>query len=409
MIGLATSEQSWFGSAFEYEIQQRCLQLQNEGVQSGDVVPFSAPTNPETVWTLHALIRLGATAFPYSPTATSEHIDFVKQSTMKATHPDTWLRLTTTGTTGAPKPIDLRRTQIEASARASKNRIGHSPNDQWLCCLPLHHVAGLSILLRTFMYETTVVLHEGFDPSKVSNSIDDGGVNIISLVPTMLGQLLDIRKDHPFPKTLRTILLGGAPCTPSLITRCRNIQAPVSLTWGMTETASQIATRAPGDLRADPDVGHPLDGVTVHVQNGRLVVRGPIAPNGELSTDDRGVLDALGRVIVHGRGNDLIISGGENIDPRRIEDVLNRHPNVDECAVVGRSDGHWGQRPVAFIVGHEPEKLWEWVSHTLHRHEQPAEMHLVTELPRNELGKIDRKHLVDQAQSLHRKTERFRN
>ena len=407
MIGLHTPEEAWEGQAFEDAIVHRVSELQGQGIVAGQVVPFAAPAVPKTVWTLHALIRIGATAMPHSPTATTEHLAFVKQSIQSSAPPNTWLRLTTTGTTGIPKLVDLTQKQIEASSAASQKRLGNQSQDRWLCCLPLHHIAGLSILLRARLYGSSVLLHEHFDADRVSQAIDDGAVQLVSLVPTMLRRVVDARKEKPFPPSLRAILLGGAPCPTSLFDTCRRMEAPVALTWGMTETASQIATRSPGDLRAEPDVGLPLDGVRVCVENDRLVEAGEIAPGGEFVTDDRGSLDSLGRIIVHGRGSALIISGGENIDPRRIESVLERHPTVSECVVVGRSDDEWGQRPVAFVDGEQSENLKDWLSGQLHRHELPAEIHHLVELPRNAMGKIDRKRLGDQAELFHRNKERF--
>src|SRR5690606_4255140 len=114
-------------------------------------------------------------------------------------------------------------------------------------CLPLNHVGGLSILYRCAWYATTVELHPRFDADAVSRSIDDGA-SLVSLVPTMLERVLDARRDRPFPPRLRAILLGGARTPEALVSRCRAIGAPVSLTWGMTEAASQVATRFPGDL-----------------------------------------------------------------------------------------------------------------------------------------------------------------
>jgi O-succinylbenzoic acid--CoA ligase len=222
------------------------------------------------------------------------------------------------------------------------------------------------------------------------------------MVPTMLKRVIDQRKDRPFPPHLRFILLGGAPASSALIDRCRTIQAPVSITWGMTETASQVATRTPGDLRPDPDVGLPLSGITVVEHQGRLVVRGPIAPGGEYTTSDRGCLDHQGRVIVYGRGSDLIISGGENIDPNIIERAIEKHPNVEECAVIGRACEEWGQRPIAFVVGNHTEGLSVWLKDKLQSFQQPDEFVWVDSLPRTAMGKLDRSTLVDQAQGFHR-------
>jgi len=406
---LETPEGFWAAQDCEAAIVEEMNRLRADGISKGSVFLFPAPANPETVWRVHALTRLEAVPMPHSSEATAEHLHTLEElrnetddggARIDRAQP-IYLRLTTTGTTGKPKRVDLNEQQIEFSAEASASRLGVSGDDRWLCCLPLHHIAGLSILFRTARLGATTVLHPNFDPHRVSRAIDEDNIQLVSLVPTMLKRILDAREDQPFPPSLRVILLGGAPCPPSLLNRCRDIQAPVALTWGMTETASQIATRTPGDLRDAPDVGKPLDGITIREHEGLLTVKGPIAPGGLLVTGDRGTLDAEGRVIVFGRGESLIISGGENIDPRRIENVLLAQSEVQEAVVVGRPDAEWGERPVAFVVGGQVHELKNGLAETLHRHEQPAEIHLLTAIPRNEMGKVDRSALRDQAQAMH--------
>jgi len=398
MTTLETKSRTWDAQEFEHQVDARVQSLTTAGVVAGDSFMFPATCHAETVWTLHALIRMGATAMPVAPNLNDSQEAVLTRYSQAPVPVATWLRLATSGTTGRPKVVDLTHTQIEASASGSRERLGHSDTDRWLCCLPLHHIGGLSILLRTALYGTTTVLHNGFEARAVSDAIDHADIHLVSLVPTMLQRVLDVRDGRAFPSSLRAIVLGGAPCPAALLDRCREIQAPVALTWGMTETASQVATRRPGDLRPAPDVGLPLDGVSIHTEDGRLVVRGAIAPQGEFLTEDRGTLDSHGRVVVKGRGDALIISGGENIDPVRIEQVLMSHPSVTEAVVLGRPDPTWGERPVAFVVGSSDAMLSEWVSGRLHPHERPAEIHMVSAIPRTALGKIDRGQLRAQIQ-----------
>ena len=404
---LETPEGFWTAEECEAEIEHATKRLRNADIPKGSAFLFPAPANAETVWKLLALIRLGIVPMPHSPQANAEHRLILEklrhEPSSSASETETapiQLRLTTTGTTGTPKRVDLTQTQIQFSADASAKRLGFSATDRWLCCLPLHHIAGLSILFRTEQMGATTVLHPHFDPHRASQAIDEDNIHFVSLVPTMLKRILDVREDRAFPPSLRVILLGGAPCPASLLRRCRAIQAPVALTWGMTETASQIATRVPGDLRDAPDVGTPLDGVKVEDVDGRLRVQGPIAPGGAWLTGDRGAVDENGRIIVFGRRETQIISGGENIDPRRIEQVLLAHAHVQEAVVVGRPDAEWGERPVAFVVGYPSEDIQDWITAKLHRHERPAEIHRISSIPKNDMGKIDRRTLVAQARTL---------
>ena len=405
---LITSQGQWSVIEAEDAIRARQEHLMDLGWRAATVQPLVAVPTADTLWTLHAAHRMGVTIMPIPERPTPVQQSAIDRHQAEPVARGVWLRLLTSGTTGTPSRVDLTQVQLEASARASIQHLEQTPSDRWICCLPLHHIGGLSIAMRSAMATSTVQLLDRFDPDEVNQAID-GGATMISLVPTMLRTLLDARSDAPFPQHLRVILLGGARTPQPLIRRCRAIDAPVSLTWGMTETASQVATRTPGDLRLDPDAGLPLPGVTVTVVDGRLAVRGPIAPGGEWVTDDRGYIDPQGRVVVTGRGDAFIISGGENVDLTHVERVLLNGPGLSEVAVVGRIDAHWGERPVAFVIGTPSHALDEWVRSQLAPHQRPAELHWVERMPRTDVGKIDRSALVKEANASHRLGELSRN
>ena len=398
---LISEGQAWTAAEAEHAIVQRMAELDAQGWKPGRAHPVVARPNPRTVWTVHAAARLGLTIMPVSPTPTPHQQTAIDAHRCAPVGADTRLRLLTSGTTGQPQRVDLTQTQIDAGVAGSIERLRHRASDSWICCLPLHHVGGLSILYRSARVGGGVRLANGFDAHAVNRMIDDGAT-MISVVPTMLQRLLDDRNNEPFPDHLRAILLGGAAVSDGLMDRCRAVSAPVALTWGMTETGSQIATREPGDLRNAPDSGRPLPGVTVTVEGGRLVVAGPIAPGGRLVTEDRGRLDADGRVIVTGRGTDFIVSGGENVDLNQVRRLLLARPGVTDVAIVGREDAEWGHRAVAFAVGTPSEDVAAWARVNLAPHERPAEIHWVSALPRTDLGKPNRAALLEQAHALHR-------
>ncbi len=429
---LVADGREWTAAELEDAVQGRASGLRNAGVEAGDVIGLLGPPSADWLISLHAIGWVGGVAAPLPhPSLPEAWRDLAEMKAIltsdpaAVTHPQAlpmtldgrvsqgpWtptpkapcLRMITSGTTGTPKAVDLTWGQIEASASASRAALGHEVRDAWLGCLPLHHIGGLSVFLRTARYQTTGVLHPSFDAGAVAQALDSGAVSQVSLVPTMLRCVLDVRPAAPFHPRVRLVLIGGAPMPPRLLERCRAIGLPVSLTWGMTETASQVATRTPGDLRSEPDSGPPLPGLEVHTEDGYLVVTGPTAPGGRLVTSDRGRLDAQGRVIVHGRGDDLILSGGENIDPREIERALESHPAVSEAAVVGRPDPRWGQRPVAFLVAAEsnrpsPEALRDHLSSRIAGFKHPDATIWMEQLPRGPLGKIRRSDLIDQTES----------
>jgi len=306
------------------------------------------------------------------------------------------LRVSTSGSTGVPRGVELLASQLHFGAEASRSRLGHDPHDRWLVCLPVNHVGALAAIYRCLYNQICLELHTCFDVAVVADRLDSGEVSMVSLVPSMLSDVLDHRGEQPFPKFLRVILLGGAPCSQSLLERCRIARLPVSLSWGMTETASQVATREPGDLSPLEDGLPPLPSVTVSVNTqGRLVVEGPIAA-GRLVTDDLGEITDTGWVRVLGRSDEVIIRGGENIHPAEIEKILSGHPGVTEVTVLPRTDLRLGQVPVAFIQcrGLDPRTLHNWCRERLAGFKIPAEFFCMAKLPRTAAGKIDRQRLL---------------
>ena len=221
--------------------------------------------------------------------------------------------LHTSGTTGEPRAVCLTRRHFETSARAAAAVLPLGPDDRWLCCLPVHHVAGLSIFTRCAFAGATVWV-EPWQPEAVKAVIEAGEVTVASLVPTMLARLRDAGLERA--PSLRGILLGGGPIPRELLDWAIGAGLPVMPTYGMTETCSQIATAAPGETLA-----RPLPGVDVRIaDDGEILVRGPmVAADGWLHTGDRGRLTEDGLLEVEGRMDDVIVTGGENVASREVE------------------------------------------------------------------------------------------
>jgi len=390
------------------------------GARPGEVVALSGPRSVDWVVALHAIGWCGAVARPLSPGLPEAARDALLQGAhhrvgrlpgaqpLALDGPEvaaaTWplasprLEVVTSGTTGTPRLVPLTTEQLVFSAMGSALRLGHLPTDRWVMTLPLHHVGGLSILLRCAWYATTVQLHPHFDAAAVSEALDAGATHV-SLVPTMLDRLLEVRAGRRFGPHVRCLLVGGAPTTAAQRDRAKALGAPVALTWGMTEAASQLATGRPGVLDAAVP---PLPFVDIHAdRDGTLVARGPTV-GGELATADRGRM-VDGRVQVLGRADDVIVSGGENIDPAEVEAVLRAHPAVAAAAVAGRPDPRWGARPHAWLVAAagavppDDDELRRWVQGRLEPFKAPDRVYWVTALPRNELGKVVRRELTPAA------------
>ncbi len=322
----------------------------------------------------------------------------------------------TSGTTGRPKGAQITWGNHLQVARGTAARLGVLPEDRWLTCLPLYHVGGMSILFRAALFATGAVLHDGFDAARANADLDSGMANIASFVPTMLARVLDERGERPFPASVRLLLVGGAAIGDALLKRTLAIGAPVALTYGLSEAASQVATAAPEDVRRKPGtVGRALRGADVGVmcsdgrpaapgEIGEIVVRGPVVmagylgadpPRDGLHTGDLGYLDDAGDLWVVQRRDDLIISGGENIYPAEVEKVLREHPSVADALVVAIEDAEWTQLPAALIVsqsGHAPDAqtLDAWCRERLARYKRPRRYHFVDALPMTSNGKISR-------------------
>lgn len=332
----------------------------------------------------------------------------------------------TSGTSGIPRGAVLTYGALFSSAMASAYRIGVLPHDRWLCVLPLYHVGGASILLRSCLYGTAVDLWRRFDAGAIMQRLADAPVTLISLVPTMLYRLLELCDPPRSPQNLRLVLLGGAAAPPDLVERALQAGWPVATTYGLTEAASQVATALPDDVRRKPgSVGRPLLFSAIRVVDadgqdqppgvyGEILVSGPTLMRGYLgeglleqtagtgawfATGDIGYLDADGDLWVIQRRSDLIISGGENIYPSEVEQVLRLHPAVADAAVMGLPSAEWGQQVGAALVLRDPrasvEEILAFCRARLAGYKLPRVVRVVEDLPRTASGKLHRAGLAD--------------
>ena len=324
--------------------------------------------------------------------------------------------LFTTGSSGTPKGVELSRSAFLAAAAASAENLGWQQNDRWLLCMPLAHVGGLSVVVRCLAARATVVLSPwtGSIPTLLDD-VEKFEVTLLSLVPTMLGRVLGESPGYRFPPRVRAVLLGGDAASPALLAAAAASGAPVITTYGMTEACSQVATLSPGESALPENgVGKPLPGTEVRITDGEIQVRGatlltrylpvgrwpsPIDEDGWLKTGDLGHLDARGHLHVTGRRSDLIITGGENVDPREIEIALVRCAGVREACVFGVPDERWGQIVCAAVVLEEgaPASMASIAAHVqqvLASHKRPRKIAVCPALLLNSTGKLDRRATV---------------
>lgn len=330
----------------------------------------------------------------------------------------------TSGTSGRPKAAVLTYKNIFQSALGSAFRLGALPDDRWLCVLPMYHVGGLSIILRSLIYGTAVELPpmKRFDVDAVNRLLAERPISLVSLAPTMLSRLLDA-KARPWNPRLRLVLLGGEATPVELVARCVAERIPIAPSYGLSEAASQVATATPNGAAAKPEsVGKPLLFTQLRVIDeggadrapgapGEIIVKGPQVMRGYhndaaateralrggwLHTGDIGYLDQDGDLVVLQRREDLILSGGENIYPAEVEQALRAHPAIEDVIALGLEDAKWGQRVAAAIqlrdgLDASEDAISAFARGVLASYKIPREMRFVSAFPRASSGKIQRR------------------
>jgi o-succinylbenzoate---CoA ligase len=399
--------------------------LAARGVGEGERVATTLPPGLAFAELVHALPLLGASLVPLNTRLTAaerrwqledsgarlcvaEPLDGEEAEVAPRTEVDPDSEhsvIYTSGTTGRPTAVSLTHRNHTASALASAWNLGVDPADRWLCVLPLFHVGGLAILLRSAIYGTAAVVHEGFDAERVRDALTAGEITVASLVPTMLRRLVEAGLEEA--PALRAVLLGGGPVPRDLLEWSAERGLPVLQTYGMTQTSSQIATLTAAEaVQRTGSAGRPLPGVELSISGeGEILVRGPMvspgaldAQDGWLHTGDRGRLDDDGYLWVEGRLKDVIVTGGENVACAEVERVLEEHPAVVEAAVAGRPDPEWGELVTAYLVldGARLDEQ-ELIAHCRERlagYKVPRAIHIVDALPRNAAGKLLRRELI---------------
>ena len=327
-------------------------------------------------------------------------------SSAPGVRPDVAVVIATSGSTGTPKGVELTASALRASAAASLHRLGARPGEQWLCCLPVHHVAGIGVLVRSLLAGSEPVFAKRVTSSLLAGS----GCRFVSLVPTQLRRLLAaghgsleaaVPALHRGGAALPTVLLGGAAAPAGLLAEARAAGLRLVTTYGMSETC--------GGCVYD---GLPLDGVDLQIAaDGRVSLTGPVlfagyrlqpeltaaALNGGwFRTADYGRLGADGRLTVRGRADDVIVSGGEKVLPGEVEAVLGTCAGVADVVVVGVPDPDWGEAVTAFVIPADPamppglEDLKAAVRAVLPAYSAPRRVCIVSQFPQLPSGKPDR-------------------
>ncbi|MGB9358364.1 MAG: AMP-binding protein [Acidimicrobiia bacterium] len=371
--------------------ERHAVRLAAAGVGPGILVPVEVALNPESIVELMGVDRAGGVAVPAGEMSIGAN---------QAVDDDVSIIVPTSGSSGTPRGVLLTKQNIAAAIDASQRRLGNGPADRWLLTLPLSHVGGLSVVWRSLAAGGSIHLLSRFEADTAIAALRERAVTMASLVPTMLHRILE-RDPGPYGG-LASVLLGGAPASAELVQRAIFAGLPVLQTYGMTEACSQVATVEPGTaIESLGTVGPPLSAVILSIDDGEILVDGPTVSPGYLGepprygphhSGDIGYLDDHGRLVVTGRTDDVIITGGENVHPSTIEAVIASLPMAGQAVVVGAEDDEWGHIVVA-VVEAESDQLPEIeriVRLRVARHEVPRSWVAVRELPLLANGKPDR-------------------
>lgn len=463
---LVTPEGRWTFRELDADAARLAGILSRFGIKRQDRVAYRLPGNADQVRLVHAITRLGAVLVPLNtrlaprelapilanadptlivgdsddrfawPQGTSRVLSMASLWQSSAGDPiadqplnfdDLHALVYTSGTTGTPKGVELPLGAQWWSAVGFALNAGLLPDDVWLHMMPLFHVGGLTILFRSVIHGSAIVLEPRFDAARARRLMDAEAVTLMSVVPTMVHRLLELPDQAP--PTLRLALLGGAPAAPVLIQAAHRRGYPVVPTYGMTETCSQIVTLNRDEVAVRTSTsGHPNLPTRIRIVHegrdaepgttGEIWVNGPTLARGYwrnpeathaafqdgwLRTGDVGWLDRDGYLTVTDRLKDLIIRGGENISPSEVEAELLRIPGVRDCAVFGVESAEWGQEVGSALVAEDsfdPESLPDRLSKRLASYKIPSIYYQVGEIPRNASGKILRAELQRQARTL---------
>ena len=328
--------------------------------------------------------------------------------------PDVTTLLLTSGSTGAATAFGFTRAALAASAAAVADRLRLTPDDRWALTLSLGHIGGLCLVVRAVMTGASVRLWPVFDPDALASAVVRQQVTHLAVVPVMLRRLLARLGGRPRPPTLRCVLVGGAAASHGLLDDAWVAGLPIATTWGMTETASQVATAPPDLARRHPGTaGRPLPGIEVRATSaGALQVRGPTLasiavpgpgaspralprdPGGWFTTRDLGRVDSGGLIWIEGRADAIIVSGGLNVSPGEVERVIEALPGVNDAVVFGVPDEEWGE-VVAAVVEADPgvvtaDDVDRYCRERLARGRCPSRIVVVDALSRTWTGKVMR-------------------
>lgn len=325
------------------------------------------------------------------------------------------LIIATSGSTAKPKAVYLSKQNILAHFAAAKTSLSLDNQSIWLNVLPLNHVGGAMIIYRAMLAKARVVLFESFDVKIIWEVLQQEKITHLSLVPIMLEKLLECANGKTAPASLSMVLIGGSAISPALYHRAHQSGWPLCVSYGSSESCSFISI----DTRYHPDFicgqsGYPIDTVEINLlgdrENGIISIKGPmmmagyanqhyqlgrgLSKNGFIS-GDLGYWDDFHGLVVLGRADQQINSGGEKIEPQLLQEELRACPGIQEAAIIGVEDPSWGQRVALIYAGNGLEiEVQQWCQKHLKKQFKPSIVCKMAQLPRNPMGKLKTQDLI---------------
>jgi len=429
---LIANDRVWSYAEVATRVRTALALLRVRDVEPADRVALTPSADLDSIVWLYALFELGCPAVLLHPRLTdreravvlaearpahvitasiTDDVSGDEVSALPSPAADETLAIVyTSGSSGRPRGACLSRRAFIASEAAHAANLGWLPQDRWLLGMPPAHVGGLSIVTRSLIARRCVVLSPGsFDPGQLARVMAEHRVTLCSLVPTMLRRLLAFDEPAWTPSPdVRAVLVGGAPFSDALRELAATRGVPTLATYGCTEACSQIATQSIQQT-GSAGSGAPLPGIELRLQDGEIQVRGdvlmdgylghdrsgaPWTSDGWLRTGDLGSFLADGQLLVRGRLDDLIVTGGENVSPQEVEAWLETVPGVVSACVFSLPHDVWGEEVVAAIVidaaRYREDVLRDRLVNELATHKRPKRICPLDALPLNRSGKVDR-------------------
>jgi acyl-CoA synthetase (AMP-forming)/AMP-acid ligase II len=370
------------------------------GIVRGARIALIEPVSARWIGAYLGILRAGAVAVPLNPTYTRQEIDqrMAAANAAAPIGPDVALIAFTSGTTGEPKAVPLTHRNLLTSIRAAMAAWRWSRDDVLVHALPLFHQHGLGGLHATLIAGSRLHLLPHFAPETLAAALDASGATVLFAVPPMYQRLAG---HAPIRNRLRLCISGSAPLSEPAAREAARVLGHLPLVrYGLTESGLDVS-QVYGEPHRTETVGVPLPGVLVRLaEDGEIEVKGPqVFVDGWFRTGDLGRLDEFGELVIEGRLKEMIITGGLKVHPREVELVLEQHPAVAEAAVAGIPSERWGEQVTAWVVvkpgsAFDAEALIVHMRSRLAPYKTPKAVFQLEELPRNHVGKIDRKKLA---------------